>query len=107
MSLCRRVLFFVKRKAVEYCEQLLNVKYTTVLPEGIIEQLKKKNEVLQVFQPLASEEKRKRSKAKPRVSSRASLPRFRPGALADDWSASREVIAKSSRERERPPIHAQ
>ena len=45
--LFRTLLFFVKRKALEYCEQLLNVQYTTVFQDGITEQLKKKNEVLQ------------------------------------------------------------
>ena len=46
MSLFRRVFFFVKRKAFEYCEQLVNSKYTTVFRDRIIEQLKKRNESL-------------------------------------------------------------
>jgi len=76
-SLFRRVFFFVKRNAVEYCEQVLNGKYTTVLHDGIIEQLKKKNESLTVFAGLHPEDKRKRREANPLVSTRGSLRRFR------------------------------
>jgi len=40
----RRLFFFVKRKAFEYCESESNLKYTTMLPTRIIKHLKKKNE---------------------------------------------------------------
>jgi hypothetical protein len=46
MTLFRSLLFFVKRKALEYCECLLNAKYTNEFYVGIIEQLKKRNESL-------------------------------------------------------------
>jgi len=39
-------LFFVKRKAVEYCESDSKLKYTTALRPGITEQLKNKSESL-------------------------------------------------------------
>ena len=71
--LFRRSLFFVKRKAYEYCEQPLNVQYTTVLCEWIIEQLKKKNEVLLVFAHPITEEKRTLREANVSVFIRASL----------------------------------
>ena len=71
--LFRRSLFFVKRKADEYCEQLFNDQYTTVLREWIIEQLKKKNEVLLVFADPVMEEKRTLREANVCVFIRGSL----------------------------------
>jgi hypothetical protein len=71
--LFRRSLFFVKRKADEYCEQPLNVQYTTLLREWITEQLKKKNEVLLVFDDRIIEEKQKHREANACVFTRASL----------------------------------
>jgi hypothetical protein len=91
-------LFFVKRKAAEYCEHPPNDKYTIVLLDGIIEQLKKRNEVLLVFADSDTEEKRKPREANTCVSTRGSLPRFRMIALKRDSMCIYEVIAKSSRE---------
>lgn len=71
--LFRRSLFFVKGKADEYCEQPINVQYTTVLHEWIIAQLKKKNEVLLVFTDRIMEEKRTLREANICVFIRASL----------------------------------
>jgi len=71
--LFRRSLFFVKRKADEYCEQRVNVQYTTVFRNGITEQLKKKNEVLLVFADRITEEKRKLRETNALVFIRASL----------------------------------
>jgi hypothetical protein len=71
--LFRRSLFFVKRKADEYCEQPLNIQYTTLLRERIIEHLKKKNEVLLVFAHRVTEEKRTLREANVCVFIRASL----------------------------------
>jgi hypothetical protein len=94
--LFRRSLFFVKRKADEYCEQLLNVQYTTVLQEWIIAQLKKKNEVLLIFADRITEGKRKLREANAHVFIRVSLRRFRMIALKRDSVCIYEVIAKSS-----------
>ena len=95
--LFRRSLFFVKRKADEYCEHRLNGKYTTVLRSGITEQLKKNNEVLLVFADRTMEEKRKLREATTGVFTRASLQRFRSSALKGHSMCIYVVIAKSSR----------
>src|SRR5688572_4556658 len=95
---CRRSYFFVKRKAIEYCEQRLYVQYTRVFRDGIIEQLKKKNEVLLVFAGCMLEEKRKPREATTCVFTRASFPRFRSSALKGDSMRICAVMTKSSRE---------
>jgi hypothetical protein len=91
-------LFFVKRKAAEYCEHPLNAKYTIAILDGIIEQLKKRNQVLLVFARRVTEEKQKPREANTCVSTRGSLPRFRMIALKRDSMCIYVVIAKSSRE---------
>ena len=94
--------FFVKRKAVEYCEQRLKSKYTTVIPHGIIEQLKKKNEVLLDIRRAHAGRKTKASRSKRlRLHSRkpsddSAQARSKVTRCASDDSH-REVIARGSR----------
>jgi hypothetical protein len=95
--LFRTLLFFVKRKAVEYCEQLLNSKYTAVFHAGITEQLKKKNEVLQTRVRRIIEEKRKHDEATACPSTLSCFPRIGIDALTHDSKPTVEVIVKSSR----------